>query len=141
MASSSGGAGTGLESRPGGHAVEPAAQRLAFANRFRLLRQDEKCCLKGILRVGLARQQATANAEDRPAVAPNQHPERGFVVVLNESLQKIEIGTVPLARVLNHALQELNQTSGWCFDHQQGSSEFLPFQLIVPRRRPPCWES
>ena len=58
--------------------VEPVAKQVGIANRRRLVGQDEKDGLEGILSVMLVNQKLAAKPEYHRSVAINQRSERSF---------------------------------------------------------------
>ena len=74
-----------------GDAVEPARQRLTRSNRLSLADQNEKRCLKGILDIGLFRENPAASGRDQARMSADKSGDRGFVVLAEKAIQKFGV--------------------------------------------------
>src|SRR6266481_4790737 len=75
------GSGFSFERDPIGHAVKPAAQRVAFANRGGLVQQHKKRGLESVVAIRLLVQKTLAHAADHRPMAADQFG-KSFLVLL-----------------------------------------------------------
>jgi hypothetical protein len=78
-----------------GHAVEPACQAFALAERASMPHKDEKRCLKCVVRIVHVAQHVPANAQDHRPVPIEQGRKRSlgnFTGAYQEPVQKLAIG-------------------------------------------------
>lgn len=83
--------GPQAESNPVSHLVEPAADRVAFADGRGLASKHQEGDLEGILGLMVVVQDALAEAEDHRAMPPDQHLEGGLVALADELLQQLGV--------------------------------------------------
>jgi len=81
-----------------GHAVQPAAERFAPADRSRPAEKHEERRLEGILGLVGASQHAPAHAEDHRPVAPQEGRKRCLVARFLEALQQEAVARPVLGR-------------------------------------------
>jgi hypothetical protein len=79
-------------SRPVGHAVEPAADRVTGRYRRRLADKHEEGGLEGILGVVQVRQETAAHTQHRRAVPSNQGLESGCVTCCHVAAKQLPVG-------------------------------------------------
>src|SRR5262249_22703683 len=94
--------------------VEPARDRLALVNRPRPTYQNQKRCLKSVIRGVAIVQEAPAKSQDHRSMPPKQQFEGVLVALPNESVKKSGIGNLAGAgpgndplQLLEHAVQRL----------------------------------
>ena len=75
-----------------GHAVQPAADRVPFANAAGLAGEDEEGGLKSVLGVCVIAEQTPTNVHDHRLVAPDQFRERRRVAIDREPREEVAVG-------------------------------------------------
>ncbi len=111
-ASSSGGdAGLGRDAQR--HAVQPAADRLAPADRAGPARQDQERRLRGVLGVVVVAQDLPADAQDHRRMTIDQRRESRLVPMLDESLEQLAVGQSAGRAGPEECFDLLEELHGW----------------------------
>ncbi len=124
--------GTGLHRHAIGHAMQPAAQRVAGADRARLARQHQEGGLERVLDVGLVLQDRTASGQDHRAVPRHQRLERRLLAIGRESSQELAVAQADGRAVAVQVAEVPQGASQRAAGHEWKSS---PGTLVAPIRQ------
>jgi hypothetical protein len=116
------GVGTGPDSNPVSHLVEPSAELPLRPCRAGLLGQNEKSRLERVFGVGRIAQNAPADGQHHGPVPRQDRRESRFVAPSREAIQKLSIGETRRAPLGKQPLDLLESSPELRTGHDAGSS-------------------